>query len=408
MHDLRSKLELYRENHSSANHIIIREQGLDIQDICQGTVYSGDNGACFVIENSYPVSYLYGGYRLGDACDINIADLKRVCGEIDSSLGLQDFLFLDTETTGLSGGTGTVAFLVGLGFFRESSFVIRQYFMRDYNEEAAMLEAINGLMAGYKALVTFNGKAFDWNLLSSRFITNRMRCRLKNPPNLDLLFPARRLWKLKLESCSLSSLEENILDEYRVDDIPGALIPSVYFEYLESRNASEIMKVTRHNGQDILSMVPLLVKIASMLDNPLSESCEGEELLGLGRIFEANGEFNMVIDCFESCMKSEDRTVKGIAAKRLSDIYKRSGNYGKAVEHWNSILADPGTLNIYPMIELAKYYEHKLKDIGKALEIAEKAMHLASQTGVRNNIYYNDLAKRLLRLKRKAGRVKNA
>lgn len=407
MNDLKRKLELYMGNHSSKDDAAAKKAGQDIQDICQGTVFTGENGTCFVLENIYPVSYIHGGVRLGDAYNIKIADLKRVCSEIDVGLSLQDLLFLDTETTGLSGGTGTVAFLVGTGFFREEAFVVRQYFIRDYDEEPAMLEALSTLMKGFKALVTFNGKAFDWNLLSTRYIFNRMKPGLKNPPNLDLLFPARRLWKLKLKSCSLSSLEENILGEYRADDIPGALIPSVYFKYLESRNAEEIVNVIRHNEQDVLSMVPLMIRIASMLVEPISEYCGEKELIGLGRIFEANGEYSKVIDCLESCMSSDDYIVKDIAVKRLSCIYKREGNYERAVYHWNRMLSEHGILNIYSMIELAKYYEHKARDYKKALEIVEKAIVLTSQTGLWGNAGYDDLIKRRARLKRKAGRINN-
>lgn len=405
--DLKSKLALYKNNQAN-KPVQPGNTGCDIHDILEGAVCSNDDGSCFVIENYYPLTYLHGGYSLGDALGISMLSLKRVFSELTHDINIHNVLFLDTETTGLSGGTGTVAFLVGTGFFKNDAFVLRQYFMRDYNEEPALLRALNELLASYKGLVTFNGKAFDWNLLQARFTFNRFRPSLKNPVHIDLLFPSRRIWKLKLESCRLASLEENILGEHRIDDIPGAMIPGIYFKYLDDRDAAEIKTVIKHNELDILSMVSLMTRISCILENPIAETDGGHELFGAGRIFENSGEYDVVVGCFEACMKSGSFQVKEAAAKRLSDIYKRSRNYGKAVKHWESMLSNSGTSSIFSMIELAKYYEHKEKNLFKALELVEKAIQISSKLGYRNNIYYPELKKRLDRLRKKAGRGSNA
>lgn len=382
--DLKSKLEMYK-NGRPDKPVHPKESGRDIHDLLQGTECVNYDGAFFMIENRYPLTYLHGGCSLGDCLEIDGRTLALMAPDSGGEPRVSDFLFLDTETTGLSGGTGTVAFLAGAGFFEADSFVLRQYFMRDYDEEPAMLRALCELFSRFAGLVSFNGKAFDWNLLQNRFIFNRIKPEFKSPVHIDLLFPARRIWKLKLESCRLVSLEENILGEFRVDDIPGALIPSVYFKYLEDRDATVIKKVIRHNEADILSMVSLLVKICGMLKNPLSETDGGHELMGVGKILEDRGEYDITVGCYENCLKSDSYFVKDKAARRLSDIYKRSGDYPKAVEHWLrqtecSLREDRSPdhslpqmqTQIFCLIELAKYYEHREKNPAKALEAVEK------------------------------------
>ncbi|NMB96119.1 MAG: hypothetical protein GYA02_05855 [Clostridiaceae bacterium] len=385
----------------------------EIHKIMDGYESNSSGFSCFIIEKQFPLSYIYGGYHIGEALAIKKDALKRICPDISSphissEVALSDLIFLDTETTGLSGGTGTVAFLIGTGFFTRDAFVIKQYFMRDYDEESAMLEALSDLLASYKGLVTFNGKAFDWNLLQTRYIFNRLKIPLKEFVHIDLLYPARRIWKRKLESCALSSLEENILEEFRVDDIPGSMIPSVYFKYLIDRDAREMKKVIRHNEQDIMSMVSLLVKINGLLQNPIEKTEDERELLGLSRIFEVCGESDNFIECMEKCIQSDNKRVREIALKKLTQLYKRKGEYDKAVEHWNRMLEQDDTFDLYPMIELAKYYEHKEKNIAKALEITEKAFQVSYRMGINNNIYKDDLKKRLNRLRAKAGKMKNA
>lgn len=405
--DLKSKLEMYKKD-SSARLPRPVKKDRDIDKLIEGFVCSNNDGSCFVVENRYPISYIYGGCSIGDAKLLNSNILNMVCSESYEEIKIADFLFLDTETTGLSGGAGTVAFLIGTGFFEEEEFVLRQYFMRDYDEEPSMLTAFNELLSKYKGLVTFNGKAFDWNLLQTRFIFNRVKPAMSEPIHMDLLFPSRRIWRLKLESCSLVSIEENVLGEYRTDDIPGAMIPAAYFKYLEDRDAKDMERVIRHNRLDIMSMISLLCRICSMIENPMMETDRDRELLGVGRIFESSGDLENVIDCFEACMESKSIVVKETASKKLSCIYKRSKDYEKAVQHWNNMMSDPSIPRIFPMIELAKYYEHREKDPFKALEIVEEAVSISARMGIMNNIYQKDLKKRLDRLKRKTGSGKNA
>ncbi|HHV97000.1 MAG TPA: hypothetical protein GXX37_11100 [Clostridiaceae bacterium] len=434
--DIVSRLKLYVEqtenNIQKPSRIPSQYDKYEIHNIMDGYESASSGYSCFIMEKRFPLTYIYGGYALGEALTVTKDSLKRICPGISSDtfdigissetsnmfidicsvkpseITIQDLIFLDTETTGLSGGTGTVVFLAGTGFFTEDSFVVRQYFMRDYDEEIAMLEALSELLASCKGIVTFNGKAFDWNLLQTRYIFNRLKVPLEDFIHIDLLFPARKIWKFKLESCSLSSLEENILGEFRIDDIPGSMIPSIYFKYLMDRDAREIKRVIKHNEQDILSMVSLLLKINELLQSPIENAEDGQELLGLSRIFEACGESDNFIECMEKCVQSDNKRVRDAALKKLTQLYKRKGEYDKAVEHWNRVLEQDGTFNLFAMIELAKYYEHKEKNVAKALEITEKAFQISYKMGINNSIYKDDLKKRLNRLRAKAGKMKNA
>lgn len=404
MQDLRSKLELYKSK-SNPQKVLGRQKNeeREIHKLVPGTLLENSCGRCYLIEARYPLSYTHGGVTLGSVLASDLAPLTRVFPGFDTGCPLEDCLFLDTETTGLSGGAGTVAFLVGAGRFERDCFTIRQYFMRDYDEEAALLTELDRDMRGYRGLVTFNGKAFDWNLLTSRFIFNRIRPKLSDPVHLDLLYPARRIWRQMLESCRLASLEENILGEYRHGDLPGAMIPSVYFKYLQDRDAADIKKVVEHNEKDIISMVSLLSVIASKIGNPSSFG-KGEELFGLGRIYEADGDYAMVVKCFEACVRQGSR-VREAAARRLASVYKRTGDYGRAVEHWERLMAEGCPSSILPYVELAKYYEHKERNYERAIGLVERALKITSSMGLCRSVELKDLKRRLERLNRKAGRV---
>lgn len=403
--DLKHKLQMYNERRP------IRKAGrksnkedvakLPGRDICTN-IY----GNCCVIENRYHASCFYGNCRLGDLIKFDTSTFRMINGEL-ANTDIKDFIFLDTETTGL-GGAGTVAFLVGIGFFQNNMFVLRQYFMRDYDEEPALLEELNNIFRKYKGFVTYNGKAFDWNLIESRFIFNRMKLIHTKPLHIDLLYPARRIWGNKLENCRLVSIETNVLDEYRMDDVDGIMIPGIYFEYLDTGCIDGIEKVIEHNRLDILSLVSLLTRILNILGNPLEETYDETELLGAAHIFEACREYDTVIACYEECIKSDNSYISKTAAGKLGIMYKRNRDYDKAIKCWEYILSDRPSFKLDPLIELAKYYEHIEKDYSKALEFTERAMGICIKTGYKNNIHYTDVKKRTDRLKKKIRRRLNA
>lgn len=369
----------------------------------EGDIQLNDQGSCLVIEHKYHISYLHGGYPLGKALAHDPYFLGLLSKESNAHRKISDFMFLDIETTGLSRGAGTVAFLIGTGFFKDEYFVLRQYFMRDFDDEPAVLYFLNTLLSDHKGLVTFNGKSFDWNILFNRYTYNRMKPLMNDPIHIDLLYPSRRLWRSKLESCRLSSLEENILGEFRVNDIAGELIPSAYFEFLDNRCFDTMGKVIEHNRNDVLSMVSLLNRICSIMRDPLNESDCEYELLGVGSILKTNDEQSKVLECFEVCADSDNRQVNERALKIITKIYKRCNDYEKAVKHWNEHLHSKYSTNcrIYSMVELAKFYEHKKKDFSKALSLTENAISSILSSPYRNIDHYNSLKKRRDRLQRK-------
>jgi uncharacterized protein len=251
-------------------------------------------GACYVLDRIYPLHHRHGADTLDSLLQQQPAAAAPFCGEPRlSDLDFRDFLFLDTETTGL-GGAGTLAFMVGVAFFEGDAFVARQYFLRDHGDEPAMLWLINELLAQRPGLITFNGRSFDLPLLDGRFLLNRMVCDICERPHLDLLPPARRLWRQRFDSCALGALEQTLLGLRRSqEDVPGWLIPALYHHYLVSGDGREMARVFYHNRIDLLSMVTLAARITRQLaapqpgDHPIDLLGLGRWLADIGRVEEA-------------------------------------------------------------------------------------------------------------------------
>lgn len=411
--DIVTKLKQYIEDIERASKpekITRNKNSRDIDMILDGYEVKTEDKSCFILEKKIPASYIYGGKRLSDVEMIDKESIEIIFGKAEESIksvNKKDHMFFDLETTGLQGGVGTLAFLIGTGYFEEDHFVIKQYFIRDYDEEISALLLLKEQMSGYKNLISFNGKAFDMNLIRTRYIYNHIKPPGEHMFHLDLLHPSRNIWKHKLDSCSLVSLEENVLNEFRVGDIPGYAIPSVYFKYLEDRDASDLKKVIEHNRQDIISMAALLVRIFEMITDPVAESCESE-LMGIAGFFRKKGNRDKYIRCLNECMNSSNDYISRYAKKELSIIYKRDRDYTRAVTCWEEMVEDSSGMDFYSLIELAKYYEHKLKNINEALTVSIRAYSNYKALGRGISSIENDLIKRINRLKTKAGKNKNA
>ena len=192
--------------------------------------------------------------------------------------------FLDTETTGLAGGSGTYAFLIGVGRITPAGFELRQFFMRDLAEEASLLHGLSEYLSQFETLVTYNGKTYDQPLLETRYRMARMKPPFSRMEHLDLLFGARRLWKLRFDSCRLVDLENQILGFEREGDLPGEMIPYVYFEYLRKREASRIVPILHHNAIDILTLACLTAIVPRAFQSPEDAPLtHGAEMVGLAR-----------------------------------------------------------------------------------------------------------------------------
>jgi uncharacterized protein YprB with RNaseH-like and TPR domain len=324
-------------------------------------------------------------------------------------------VFMDTETTGLAGGAGTLAFLVGTGSYADGGFVLRQYFLADPSGEAAMLEQALAEMESGAALVTFNGRVFDVPILQSRAAMRlRRRDALTHVAHLDLLVHARRLWRTRLESCSLRSLETDLLDVRRsADDVPGSLIPYLYREYLRTNDPNLMAGVLYHNAQDILSMAVLAAEVVdryrrppASFEDPLDSLAMAFLYRGLGRTALAEEGFRAALD---APLENADRAR---ALEGLAGLLKAGGGIEQAAELWQAwhtlAPADP-----IPCIELAKFHEWRVRDLAGAVRWAEAASDAAGRmtAAVRRHEIERAVAHRLRRLEKKqkgAGRKKKA
>lgn len=298
----------------------------------------------------------------------------RACDPLFSgtSWDWRDLLFLDTETTGLCGGAGTLAFEVGVGFLEERGMVIRQYVMRDYGEEAAMLRELAGLLERYPTVVTFNGKSFDLPLLESRMVMNRLRVRVCDRPHLDLLHAARRVYRLRLKRCNLASLEEAVLGQAREDDLPGAQVPQRYFDYLKTGEFALLEDVLRHNLQDVKSLAQLTAHLCAVYRSPERLAHE-EDLYSVGRTLLRGGRTQQG----RACLKILGCGTLGAQARmHLADSYRQQREWSEAVRVWQAMIAR-GEGGTQPYLALAKYYEHVERDVQRALTCARGALTCA-------------------------------
>ncbi len=289
---------------------------------------------------------------------------------------LDKTIFLDTETTGLSGGAGTYAFLTGIGFWEESGFKIQQYFMREFREEKALLRELGVRLTGAKLLVTFNGKGFDFPLLESRFVLSRLPFPLREAYHLDLLYPARRLWKLRLKDCSLGNLEKKVLNIEREDDVPGNVIPALYFNYLQTGRPSGINAILEHNRQDIYSLAQLAIQTVDHLlaDRP-DENWFPEELLGAGRYFQTLGHGQLSLSFHEAAVRRELEGDLALEAMgRLARLYKSRREYAQAIPLWEKLTQANSRFSLEACECLAIYYEHHASDLDRALSFARLAL----------------------------------
>ncbi|HNB36758.1 MAG TPA: ribonuclease H-like domain-containing protein [Anaerolineales bacterium] len=379
---------------------------LSIDSVVAGSfVSSHKSGETFVTEQVYTHDY-----RHGNASPYSTFPLAVIAQWANdpriASLPIHKYAFLDTETSGVSGGTGTYAFLVGVARFVDDKFVIKQFFLRDPAEEAAMLEALIDFLAPCEGLVTFNGKAFDAPLLATRYKLHRIPVPFKDYAHIDLLPLARRLWRDRLPSRALKYLEEHVMGFTRSsDEVPGYEIPWLYFDYLRTGDARPLGGVFYHNAMDVVAMAALLAHVSEILDDPYAGRVEhGLDFIALGKLFEDLGHWDEAARLFERGLElGLNEADFGVAVKRISILQKKRGDMDRAVELWKAA-AKKG--HIYAHIELAKYYEHKMRDAKSAVKWAKSARAEAEKADlppyVRNH-WLHEIDHRLERLTRKAG-----
>lgn len=301
--------------------------------------------------------------------------LKTVFGcEFPARLSHEDILYLDTETTGLSGGVGTIAFEIGVGYFTPSGFVVEQFLMHDYPEEAQMLTRLRTLMQRFSVICTFNGRTFDIPLLKSRFLMNRIPDDTIPTAHADVLYPARRIWKLRLKKCTLGHLEEQLLHVERDDDLPGALVPQTYFQYLKDGNFAPLMRVLEHNKQDIVSLAQLFYYLCERVARPETMQNE-EDLFSLARALQKQGETQAASKCYRMSAKGAMRQQ---AFHAIAADEKRHGHTEAAIKLYQAMLRR-GDDPVGACEALAKLYEHQLRSPAEALTYTRQALLLLSE-----------------------------
>lgn len=306
---------------------------------------------------------------------LDIAAIQLMMDDaLPEHLSPRNILFLDTETTGLSGGAGTLAFLIGTGRLTDEGFLVTQYMLRDYPDESPVLQLIRNEISSAAALCTFNGKSFDMPLLHTRMLMNKLPPPRETLPHIDLLHLARRVWKPRLKRCTLGSLEERVLGTPRQDDLPGSQVPERYFHYLKTGQRELLTPVLTHNRQDIYSLWILLQRMAQLYHAP-EKLQHGEDLLSMGRSLVRRKHHPQAIRCFQ-LISSEK--FAGMGRWHLSTSYRQMGDVAQAVQVWLDMVARREG-GYHPYVELAKHYEHRVKDIPLALHYTQKAMMMLGE-----------------------------
>ena len=349
-------------------------------DLISGSVVETPAGKHFETEKLWERHRRHGSVGIADLEHLPEDLLEPLSGGAIPKAHPYKWCFLDTETTGLSGGTGTYAFLIGCGSIEPDGFRVRQFFMRDYGEEASQLHALSQYLARFDVLITYNGKTFDQPLLETRYRMVRQRPPFARMEHLDLLFGARRLWKIRLDSCKLTHLEHQILGVEREGDLPGELIPYYYFDYVRTQRAVKLIPILHHNVIDIVTLACLTAIVPEAFRSPSTVPVRhGTDLLGIAR-----------------WLLQAERTEESLALLRralelgLPDAHlfrtmleiglleKKLGNDQASVAMFSDLAASRNPFQARAFEELAKFYEHRERNYAMALEMSRSAQALAT------------------------------
>ena len=477
-----SPRELRYEPEEEPRNRVDEEQARWIADLLGGCWNRDAGGVCLVVDRRYPADRAHGNAEVGcyaetlvrcrqalsrfDAAstpsvDTLFAGLDKGEGSRNWDIGpptsdvgsrtsdlgprTSDLLFFDLETTGLSGGAGTCAFLIGYGWFEGGDFRTRQYFLGGYAHEPALLRMAAEPLAGV-TLASFNGKTFDVPLIAGRYLFHRVPSPFDNVPHVDLLHPARRLWRYRpaedrpverdandafacyfratalrdeyhrrrhdlsasAASCALGALEEAVLGFRRTGDVPGAEIPSRYFHYVRTGDARPLAPVLEHNRLDLLSTAAVASLVARMVEEGPQAARNAHECLALGRLYERSGVADRATVCYERAVEGhatsawrDDPIVQREALRRLAMRHRRERRYDDAAAAWQRLLDTPTAqtgVDLEALQALAVHHEHRSKDLQTA-----RALVIRALDGMRNPRLNEALRRRLSRIERKLG-----
>ncbi len=370
-------------------------------DSLPGEAISTPRGMTWVWQRRYPGTHFHGAYALGEMERLDPQALALLGG---GSLGTRP-AFLDTETTGLAGGAGTLIFLTGLGVWEDDGITLHLVFLREPDEEPAALTYLTEVLRSVTGLVTFNGAGFDLPLLESRFILQRMPPFWRALPHLDLLTVARLLWREHLPSRRLGALETELLGLARTEtDLPSWMIPAAYREYLLTGRTDEIRRILYHNEMDVLSMVTLLVHCARQVQMPAGLHLAAGEWVGVGRLLERAGRIDEAEAAWKQALE-EDTLPSDIAARLWESLAlrrKQAGEWEMALEIWK-YWAERLPHAIEPLVERAKTFEWTTHALEAALNETEQALNRAAglPRGIAREQALSELRRREARLRRK-------
>lgn len=394
-----------------------------IRDRYGGEILSEGSSTLLKIEYQIPFSTVHGNVELKGMCsvanDVMSVLLPVTSDAVVKKISVQELLFFDIETTGLSGGAGTYAFLIGFLKPEAKGIVVTQYFLNSLSSEKLFLKQVKEHLTSSSVLISYNGKSFDFTIIRNRYIVNGFSPDDINPLHLDLLYSSRRIWKGLFPDYSLNTVERMVLGFDRREDIPGFRIPDVYFDFLKGRDiASDLLAVFRHNKFDIISIMALFIKQCAIIEAGMEGRKGGNRLSG--RQFNPSTLSDLLI---KKGYTEEAKSILGDnrddteALKRLGLLLKKQKQAHEAVKMFKMLSMKAVRLPdyLFACIEIAKLYEHVVRDYGLALTFTEKALKRLERS---RHLYPNDEAytqnektiieKRLSRLRRKISSHKSS
>jgi len=371
--DIKDKLKYYQ----SEKKQVLPEKEHRIEDIAKvlgGSILENETLPVIKIERFEKYTDIDPTISNQSFSSVNLTLLTKK--QFREPLLLEDFLIFDLETTGLAGGTGTYPFLMGFGIFEENGIRIYQYFLPEFGREISAYLDLKRLWTDKSTLLSYNGKSFDYPLLRNRLILNRIDNPFEGYRHLDLLHLTRRLWKNVLPSCSLGTIEERIFNFNRWRDIDGSLIPQAYFTFLQTGDSSDIKRIIDHNQLDIVSLARLLFYLHQIENNELNSDFPDREKISMFNIAVSISDLVRLEPIINS-FASENKKLPNQSLKNYSILLKRQNKWSMALEIWQNFI-DNGEEIMFSCEELAKYYEHKKKNIEKAIDYTKRAIDFFS------------------------------
>ena len=349
----------------------------EINHIVPGEIIGNEEeGGFYLVRTDFSLDTPHGEVTLGEGLDVTPEHIAfSACDSELEAFDPRTTVFMDTETTGLAGGAGTVPFLIGLGYYEGDAFRLDQCFMRDFDDEEPMLAYLAPLLGRFDTVVSYNGKSFDMPLLRARFIQNRIPFRLDSACHFDLVHAARRFWKGRLGDCSLGNVERSVLGIHRHGDVPSSEIPQIWFDYLRTRDARRLEAVFYHHRMDILSLVALTALLSRNLDLPNGQGFEhATDRFSLLRIHFRQKRYEDVTRLAQDLLDTEtDPFIRRESLEMLALAHKRRQRFLDMEQAWETLL-DEFPRHLLARLELAKHHEHRTRNLLRAEQICRDAV----------------------------------